>query len=671
MADDKKTVEIEILADAKKFRAELKQTAKEAKEFSSTSRTANKAGIKEDKTFQKISKDFIKFNKQENIKALQMEKQLQSVMKQKVHTLRDLSKQGKINTEEFKKEQKALKDTAKLYSDIKRNRVLVFGDNKKEEVSTGKIAGGAFLGSIAAQAFGAVVGAVKGRITDAIEAANEYNTASIQSLGDKRFTPFARSQAQDLGKTAGFTNTEVMQQAAAVVRQTGNAADAGTSLQFSRAAMIDQGKSAAFMGMQARGGILSAQAKREQEKIIAAGFASGIQRGRFGEFLQGVTGLAEAAQSRTAGTVAAGDYAGLLAALGRSGKPGLQGARGAAVLQQLEQGVMAPGAGEAGQALIMRSKGFGTPSGTTDYYQALRRQQMGFAGERGAGELKAFIDQLQVEFGKNSEASVLAGSRTTGVSIPVMEEVIKLVNNFSGDSKDLKKQIAELTKESLPLEEQVRDILDDKIAESLKTQVNISNTLVRQGQDLLPISLEIKVMIDTLVTRVTDEVIPALLAIRDIVKDSYNFFVRQDMYSDLKESGRLEVEKYKALAGDDPKKLIEFAEKNIKMLDDQLTTPAATMFGGNQDLIRSISDQKKAFLDLKDEAASKLGLYDSKPKPFDSRAAARSLSPKEIEEAVARGTAKGSKENQPLINIPAPVVKNIIIAPDGSYIQHR
>jgi hypothetical protein len=673
MSDINKKVSVDLVADATKFRNEFKKVTKDAQDLGKNQANLRKAGIKEDKNLQKLTKDFLKFNKNENQQALRHEKQLASVLKQKSNILRDLHKAGKANSEEFKKEQKALKETAALYSDIKRSRTQAFGKDSKSSTTVtkaGLLGAAGAVGIVAAAVGGAIIGAVKGRITDAIDAANEYNSAAIDSLGDKNFGQGARSKVRGAGNLAGFNAIESMKQAGLVARQTGFAGDAGTSLQLSRAAMIDQGQSAGFMGMQARGGILNMAAKREQEKIIAAGFASGMQRGRMGEFLTGVTALSEKAQSRTAGNVGAGGYADLLAAFGKSKMSGLQGARGAQVLQQLEQGVMAPGAGEAGQALVLRSKGFGTPGGNTDYYSALKRQQQGFAGDRGAGELKSFIDQLQVEFGANSQAAALAGSNTTGVSLDIMEKVIKLVNGFSGDSKELKKQIGELTKGSLPLEEQVRDILNDKIAESLKMQNEITSTLVRQGQDLLPISLELKDLINKIVTSLTDDAIPVLQAIRNILIDSYNFFNRDKAYSEIASQGKVDIDRAKALFGDDPNRLREYADLSIKMIDKKIaeTQGSGGLFGKDDSFINSLRQQKNSFLELKDEAANSLGLYDNKPKD-SPRGGSFSITPKELEDAVARGTARGQKES----TSPNVTVNNrpTIIASDNTQVQFR
>lgn len=670
MSDVKKTITVDLVADAKKFQADFKKATQEVRDLGKNQQTLKKAGIKEDKNLQKITKDFLKFNKGEQQQAIKHEKQLATVLKQKGNILRDLHKAGKANSEEYKKEHKALKETANLYTSIKKARVQAFGQEKS--TSTSKSGGGAALaiGGIAAAVSGVVIGAIKGRITDALDAVNEYNSAAVESLGDKNFRGNSKSLANKAGNAAGFTNTEVMKQAAAIVRQTGSAGDAGTSLQFSRAAMIDQGQSAGFMGMQARGGILNQAAKKEQEKIIAAGFVSGLQRGRMGEFLTGVSSLAERAQGRSAGNVNSGGYADLLAAFGKSRLSGLQGARGAQVLQQLEQGVMAPGAGEAGQSLILRSKGFGTPGGNTDYYSALKRQQSGFAGERGADELKSFVDQLQVEFGKNSQAASLAGSNVTGVSLDIMEKVMKLVNGFSGDSKELKKQIGELTKGSLPLEEQVRDILDDKIAESLKTQVDISNTLVRQGAELQPIALELKNLVNTVVTDLTDVAIPILKDIRNIVKDTYDFFRGETVDSKTKAVADTDMKILQNRYGSDPKKLVEEINKlmkdnELKMADLRGTFDVAHLWGGgNIPKINALSQAQGRLRELKDGA---LASFDKKP--VSNQSNMRNLSAKEIEEAVKKGVERANKEPSPT-NV---TVHNrpTIITQDHTQVQYR
>lgn len=689
MADEiKKEIKIDVVASAKQFKAELNNTAKDAVNFNKNIKGLQKAGLRDDKVLQKLSKDFAKLNANTGKAALQHEKALAKALKEKANILRSLHKQGKQNSAEFEKEQKALRETADLYSDIKKKRIQTTGLTKEEKIEkSGGLSKGlktVVAGGVLGIA-GLAVGAIKSRITDALEAATEYNKAAIESLGDQTFDKAARSRARGAGRVAGFTATETMQAAGQTVRQTGQAEDAGIAQQFSRSTMMDVSRAVEFMGQQARGGIKGQQAKKEQEKIIAAGFTAGMTRGRLGEFIQGVATLTEGAQGRTAGEVRGSGYADLLAAFGKSGRSGLQGSRGAAVLQQLEQGVMAPGAGEAGQSLVLRSKGFGVPGQTTDYYTALKRQQTGFAGERGADELKSFIDQLQIEFGKGSQAAALAGSETTGVSLDIMEKVIKVVNTFSGDSKDLKKQIAELTKDSLPIEEQVRDILEDDLAASLKQQVDLSDVLVRQGTELLPISLDIKKSINELVTIMLDKMIPIFLDIRDFIKDLLSFTRgTKESYVRLEEKIKSDITKVQGEASPESfKKFLETSIRgtvkeleNMKEPDIDALESNKRRFQVFQDALRDFNLSEKLGKPVSQTLGSGFDLSESGT-PNKTKSVSN-MSSQEFEDAVARGTAKGVRNiprpianEAPVVNVPAPVVRTTVISPEPVQIQNR
>ena len=152
---------------------------------------------------------------------------------------------------------------------------------------------------------GMAFGAMTQRVNDAGAAASQLSASAINLAGGgKRITSMDDLlKTTKLGSAMGYDPMETATQAAAMARATGEAGDVIEGQQFARAGMLDMGQATGFMGLQARGGTGGAEAKRDLERILTNAFANGLEKGRFGEYLEGLTGLVEGAQGRTAGNV--------------------------------------------------------------------------------------------------------------------------------------------------------------------------------------------------------------------------------------------------------------------------------------------------------------------------------------------------------------------------------
>lgn len=480
-----KTVKIDIIADSKKFRDELKAASADSNAFNKNLKDLRKAGIKEDKGLQKIQKDAFKLGKGSGKEALKHEKQLLSAMKERSKLLSQLQKQGKAESAQFKETRKQLAEMSNLYTDIKKARVQTSGPSGRERAGSAAGRAGSWVAGKAKWGLlgigGAAVGALASRVSSAGDAASSFYRGGIGLAGDAGVGGMDQLRAHArLGTAAGYGPEDTMNQAIGVSRATGYGNDVNTMQQFSRVGMLDTGAATGFMGLQARGGGNSnpEKSKKDLEKILASAFSTGLERGRFGEFLEGVSSLTEGAQGRTSRDVDGTAYAGLLGNLQSSGLSGFKGQRGASVLSQLEQGFMG-GGGQAGQAISLRAMGFGGPGGTTSYYDAMKKQQKGFSDPN---NMSAYVKQLQNEYGGDGEAAALAGNKATGLSIQTMEDLFKVVNKGGGNMND---KIAELMKSEASLEQQTLDVLKTDLADQSKLQSARQLMLVDQGAKIL------------------------------------------------------------------------------------------------------------------------------------------------------------------------------------------
>lgn len=223
-----------------------------------------------------------------------------------------------------------------------------------------------------------------------------------------------------------------------------------------RATGMNQGEVGGAFGAMRAGGTSFAgkgsanQGKREFKELLAAGMASGLEKGRMPEFMSGVTSLMQQQQAMSAGDVGSGGIAKLAAALGQSGKSGFQGSRGMQLMGKLQQGILQPGGGESGMAFMRQAFGFGKPGGGATFYDAEKQREKGL-GKDAAG-FSTVMGELKSQYGTGEDA-VLKMREVLGTSIEQGEELIRLSEAGNLSTENLAR-IDEIMKETEPIEKQ-------------------------------------------------------------------------------------------------------------------------------------------------------------------------------------------------------------------------
>jgi len=223
-----------------------------------------------------------------------------------------------------------------------------------------------------------------------------------------------------------------------------------------RATGMNQGEVGGAFGAMAAGGTSFSgkgkgnAGKREFKELLAAGMASGLEKGRMPEFMSGVTQLMQTQQAMAAGDVASGGISKLAAALGQSGLSGFKGQRGMALMGKIQQGILQPGGGESGMAFMRQAFGFGKPGGGASFYDAEKKREGGLG--KNAEGFATVMGELKSQYGTGEDA-VLKMREVLGTSISQGEELIRLSEAGNMSTENLAR-IDEIMKETEPIEKQ-------------------------------------------------------------------------------------------------------------------------------------------------------------------------------------------------------------------------
>ena len=178
-----------------------------------------------------------------------------------------------INSKEFKQLRKEAAEATELYSDLSTARAAA----EKGEPGKGKASkfGRALYNGLvtgAQRVTGMAVGALTQRVSEAGQAALQFKAGAINLAGDPEIKNMRDLQSLAIigAKDTGYGTEETLAQAAAMARATGHGADVTTGQQFARGGMLEMGQATSFMGLQARGGLQGAEAKRDLERITVS-----------------------------------------------------------------------------------------------------------------------------------------------------------------------------------------------------------------------------------------------------------------------------------------------------------------------------------------------------------------------------------------------------------------
>lgn len=468
MPEVKTQVLIELQLEMKKLKGQMKEFMDSLKASQKQIRDMTKEGVEKNKEYLKSIEEIGKAQQKVAQQASRAEKQKQDAINKTSRGLKD--------------QQKKLAEQAKFWDKIKsapggfgRGMMAGAGLSGLTQNVTARGAGG-LMGRGISAAVGGVANFFMSGISNAYQQFMQLGQArgGLVGLGTPGQMRAGRRAGGGVGGAGlGFNAMETALQARGVGRATGNIGAVFRAQQFARAYGMDVGEAGGYMGMlrqagygfggQVRGpgGQMQAvgrQGTRELQKIIEAGMISGLEKGRIGEFLQGVSSITGQLGAQLPGKINVSGIAAQAAVLGQSKLPGFQGARGMQLLGRINQAIQAPGGGEAGQAMVLQALGFGKPGGGTRYYEALKMQEQGLNDPRNLPKImKEVYSQLgdPAQGGRamvNEEAN-LALKEMFGVSLRQAEELQNIqASNLSAEEKQ--KKIVDIMEASKPIEEQ-------------------------------------------------------------------------------------------------------------------------------------------------------------------------------------------------------------------------
>ena len=466
MADDKKTVELEIVANAESASGVLDKIARKAAEIGKTDAKFGKIAEKHQKEKAKLDQKLNNPRKQKKA-----EDNVKAATRHEKQKLRLYESQ----TKELQKHYSLMQKIANASGGKGK------GKGPKGPGPSASGGGGGSMALLAANIGTAVAGAVVAGVGLAVGAVSRqisagYDTYSSYAMQLPSLSGMDTSLGRQRGldraaQRYGYGPEDTLQQSSAAALATGQVGAVTQAQRLSRGTSMSANELIGTMKTLTQagtgfGGGAGVQGRKELEKVISLGFESGIDKARIPEFVKGVEKVVQLQAGRQGGTVGAGGYAEVLQAMGATGAAGLQGDRGAAVFQRLNEAIVKPGGGEAGQALMLQAFGFGKPGGGSTYYDALKRQERG-ADKDNVADLFA---ETRGQYG-GGQQQILALREMTGLSITQLEELRGAVEGMTGDERE--KEVERILKEAIPVDEQ--------LLEQAKHQAKLQNRLVEVG----------------------------------------------------------------------------------------------------------------------------------------------------------------------------------------------
>jgi len=506
--ESKAQVLIELQLEMKKLKSQLKSVTKEFKNFK--------------KEIEAISEAQADSSKEQIDDLKKLESAQKKTTQEAVRAAKQQAKATKQATDEIKNQEKELGRLGKVMNKIKESGVGRFAGGFAAGsglAGLGKGMGslrglGGTAGRLVSRAAGGILGFATSGITSAYQTYMQYGAAQAGLAGLGRpgqLRGGLRAAGGVGGAGLGYGPTETVQQARGIGRATGNIGAVYRAQQFARGYGLDVGEAGGYMGMirqagygfggevRGEGGRMAAtqrQGSRELTKVIEAGMISGLEKGRIGEFLQGVSSITSQLGSQLPGKINVSGIAAQAAMLGQSKLPGFQGARGMQLLGRLNQAIQRPGGGEAGQAMMLQALGFGKPGGGTRYYEALKMQEEGIQDPRNIPKLfKEVYSQLgdPAKGGRSmvNEEANLAMKEMTGLSLKQVEEL----QNIMASGEDAKKQqekIEELMKKAEPIEKQALKVSKQGFLGVAKHMAGVEAKQIAIGATFAPIFMKIQ-----------------------------------------------------------------------------------------------------------------------------------------------------------------------------------
>lgn len=508
MVDEKKTVELEVTANTTQAEQQLDKIATKAQTIGTTDKKYAEIAQKHQQQTKKFTD---KINDPQKRKKL--EGSSEKMLDHEKERLKLLEKQNK-ELEKYERTQNKITQNNK-------NKGKGGGGGGGDGADLMKSIKGK-LGLAAIAIAGSIVGTVAKQMSQGYDAYVEYGKSKIGLAGMGATDQSLDALRDASAEKYAYTGVETMEQAAAVGRATGQygsvseaqALTRGTSMQMDESIGIMQTMTQAGTGF---GGQAGKKGFRELKQAVALGFNAGMDDARLPEYLRGVQQVVTAQGGRTAGEVSFTEYGKMFAALGRGGGPGWQGDRGAAMFQRLNEGIVNPGGGEAGQALTLQAMGFGTPGGDATYYEALKKQQEGATPEN----VRRVIEMTGMQAGSGEEEYLtLATQLNMRDNLDAVEKMVEVVRSQdSGEMTDEKLQA--LINETGTAEDRAAAELEG-IGSVLSDSVGLQNRLIKIGQDNYQAVLNLILATN----KGVDELLPAGNAALNAISNSATYIAR-------------------------------------------------------------------------------------------------------------------------------------------------
>lgn len=515
MADVKKTVELEIIAESDSVGRELDKVAKQTATLGETNTKFGKIAAKHQKEHLKLDKKLTDPKKQK--KSTDGLKEANKLEKKRL----DLLKAQRKELEKMAQAQAALAPPPTTPTTPGETKPSGGGDGPAGG-NASLIAGiGTALGAAVVSLAGMVVGTVSSQISAGFDQYVDYGKALTGLMGTGA-TETAGDELRHKGIKQGYTATETIQQAATVARGTGQYDAVTQAQQVTRGTALDMPEVTGFMQQQTQAGqgfggaagAAGSKGFKQMSKAIALGTSAGIEEARLGEYMAGVQKVVQMQAGRQGGDIDTFEYAKVLQAMGQFGGSGLQGARGGAVLSQLNEAIVKPGGGEAGQALMMQAMGFGTPSGGATYYEARKQQQEGATSKN----VKAMFSQVESQSG-GTEETILKMEEMTGLGITQLEKMYDVYKKMDDPKRDEKLQ--KIIDDSGSVED--KSLAEMKKLGKVATQAaDFQNRLVDLGAE----SYESIIKMQIAINKMVDELLPAAIIVLEKVATAAHHIAR-------------------------------------------------------------------------------------------------------------------------------------------------
>jgi len=426
--------------------------------------------------------------------------------------------------------------------------------------------------ALAAGAIFSLVGAIRGQFSGAID---KYAGTLKARRGIAAGIP--TGQAESLYGLGGgmFAPEEVLQQARPLTRAVGVRGQ-----QFPKAAlntiltsvvedMIEFPQAQGFMKTLVQAGVPTQQFVSEggqgiriYKKVTTDAFASGLEKGRFGEHLENVDMIAQSIGQAQPGRIDAAAISSLLAELGAIG-PGFRGERGRGTLATLQQGFMtaAMGGGDpAARALMLQSQGFGMPgAGRVSFFEAIRGLEEGLTADNLKKALDVSIRAGGISAGENPAeyAGFILKNMFKGLSQTRSEALLEA---FMAGGADLEKNPA--LRKQLKLAQEETKPLDKQTVEELQTSNQINRELIGQGKELFKVSQDIRHELVSLIGQLLPVAKDILLAVKDLVRLVSKAVEAFKSSFTAEEFAETQVEKIRAVS--DPDEQMKLLKGNLE-----------------------------------------------------------------------------------------------------------